>query len=186
MRAAVTDRRIERTRRAVAGAFSALILEGRRYERIRIADVIARAGVGRSTFYEHYRNKDEVLAETIRRPFADVAGAIDAGARTSALRDALVHFAENRVHAKAVFAGSVRRKIARVLASMIEERLRARAHANGVAPPASVGIAALAIAEGQLAVIVAWLGGEVGGDAARIATALHRMAQAAARDLCDR
>ena len=66
MAVVATDRRIERTREALEGAFIRLILEGRRYDRITIAGLIARAGVGRSTFYEHYRNKDELLAATIR------------------------------------------------------------------------------------------------------------------------
>lgn len=186
MRAAATDRRIERTREAIAGAFNAMILEGRRYDRISVADLIARAGVGRSTFYEHYRGKDDVLAETIRYPFAMLAAAVDPDVRVSTLRDVLAHFHENRVQGKAIFAGSARRRIARVLASMIEERLRARAKARGVAAPASIGVAALAIAEGQLAAIIAWIGGDIGGDAARLATTLHRIAQATASDLCDR
>ena len=88
MSVAVTDRRIERTREALEGAFIRLIFEGRRYDRITIADLIARAGVGRSTFYEHYRNKDELLAATIRYPFAGVAAAVDASANVATLRDA--------------------------------------------------------------------------------------------------
>lgn len=186
MPAAATDRRIERTRCAVTGAFNAMIFEGRRYDRIRVADLIARAGVGRSTFYEHYRGKDDVLAETIRHPFAMLAAAVDADARVSTLRDVLAHVHENRVHGKAIFAGTARRRIARVLASMIEARLRVRAQARGVASPPAIGVAAVALAEGQLATIIAWLGGDIAGDAARLAATLHRIAQATARELCDR
>ncbi len=69
---------------------------------------------------------------------------------------------------------------------MIEERLRARAQARGVVAPQALGVAAVAIAEGQLAAIIAWIGGDIAGDAARLATALHRIAQATASDLCDR
>ena len=182
MPVATTDRRIERTREAIVGAFNALIFEGRRYDRIRVADLIARAGVGRSTFYEHYRGKDDVLAETIRYPFAMLAAAVDPDVRVSTLRDVLAHFLENRVPAKAIFAGTARRRIARV----IEERLRARAQARGVVAPQALGVAAVAIAEGQLAAIIAWIGGDIAGDAARLAAALHRIAQATASDLCDR
>jgi AcrR family transcriptional regulator len=183
---AATDRRIDRTRNAVTGAFNAMIFEGRRYDRIRVADLIARAGVGRSTFYEHYRGKDDVLAETIRHPFAMLAAAVDADANVATLRDVLAHFHENRVHAKAIFMGAARRTIARVLASMIEARLRVRAKAGGIAEPLALGVAAVAIAEGQLATIVAWTGGDIASDAARLAATLHRIAQATARDLCDR
>lgn len=186
MSVAVTDRRIERTREALEGAFIRLIFDGRHYDRITIAELIARAGVGRSTFYEHYRNKDELLAATIRYPFAGVAAAVDAEAQVATLRDALLHFERNRVHAKAVFAGAARRRIVRVLASMLEERLRARARANGVVASATVGIVATALAEGMLATVVAWLGGDLAGDAERVASALHEMAQAVAAGVCDR
>jgi AcrR family transcriptional regulator len=186
MAKAVKDRRIERTREALQGAFVQLMFEGRRYDRITIADLIARAGVGRSTFYEHYRNKDEILAETIRYPFAQLAAAVDLHSSAAMLREVLVHFQENVAHAKVIFGGAARRKVARVLASMIEERLRARAQVNGVAPDVSLGIAAVAIADGQLAAIMAWLGGEVAGDVGGLATVLHRVAQAAAVELCDR
>ena len=186
MSKAVKDRRIERTRQALLGAFVQLMFDGRRYDRITIAELIARAGVGRSTFYEHYRNKDEILAETIRHPFAQLASSVDAHSSVAMLRDVLGHFQDNRTHAKVIFGGALRRKVARVLASMIEERLEARAQANGIAPDATLGIAAVAIADGQLAVVVAWLGGEIAGDARRLATTLHRIAQAVASDLCDR
>ena len=49
--AGTKDRRTQRTRAAVLGAFTELFLSRRR--RIRAADLIAEAGVGRSTFYEH-------------------------------------------------------------------------------------------------------------------------------------
>ncbi|MET0232001.1 MAG: helix-turn-helix domain-containing protein [Rhodanobacteraceae bacterium] len=186
MSVAATDRRIERTREALEGAFIRLIFDGRRYDRITIAELIARAGVGRSTFYEHYRSKDELLAATIRYPFAGVAAAVDANARVATLRDALLHFEGNRVHAKAVFTGSARRRIVRVLAAMLEERFRVRARASGVVPATTLGVVAAALAEGMLATIVAWLGGELAGDATRIAAALHAMAQAVAAGFCDR
>ncbi|HKE47228.1 MAG TPA: helix-turn-helix domain-containing protein [Rhodanobacteraceae bacterium] len=178
------DRRIERTRRALVGAFNGLVLEGRRYDRITVADLIARAGVGRSTFYEHYRNKDEVLAEAIRAPFEPLAASVETGVRVPALCEILRHFHENRVHAKVIFAGSARRKISRVLARMLADRLRARAKANGATLPASAGIAAIELADGQLGTIAAWLAGEIAGDADRLAHALSRTAQAVARDLC--
>jgi AcrR family transcriptional regulator len=183
---ATVDRRIERTRQALVGAFIGLMLEGRRYDRITIADLIERAGVGRSTFYEHYSNKDEILAETIRIPFEALAAAFDAGAGVSALRDVLRHFHDNRAHAKVIFAGAARRKVGRVLASMIEDRLRVRAQSNGVAPSASIGIAALALVDGQMGAIMAWIDGEIAGDAERVAIVLHRIAQAAASDICAR
>ena len=43
------------TKEALLTAFRDLFFE-RGYEAIRVGDIIARAGVGRSTFYEHYRS----------------------------------------------------------------------------------------------------------------------------------
>jgi len=55
-----TDRRISRTRRLMLDALMALI-EERGYENITVQDILDRADVGRSTFYAHFRDKDELL-----------------------------------------------------------------------------------------------------------------------------
>lgn len=54
------DRRIERTQRILSDALISLIVE-RGYEEITVQDIIDRANVGRSTFYSHYRDKDDLL-----------------------------------------------------------------------------------------------------------------------------
>ncbi|MFI9534781.1 TetR/AcrR family transcriptional regulator [Nocardia fusca] len=54
------DRRVRKTRSALHRALIELMME-RPYDRITVSDVIARADVGRSTFYAHYRDKDELL-----------------------------------------------------------------------------------------------------------------------------
>jgi AcrR family transcriptional regulator len=60
------DRRSRRTRRLVADALIALMLE-KRYDRITVQEIIDRADVGRSTFYAHYRDKDDVLVGEFER-----------------------------------------------------------------------------------------------------------------------
>lgn len=54
------DRRVRRTRRALHQALIGLMLE-RGYARITVQDILDRADVGRSTFYAHFRNKDDLL-----------------------------------------------------------------------------------------------------------------------------
>lgn len=54
------DRRIQRTRKLLQDALLALILE-KGYETITVQDVIDRANVGRSTFYAHFQDKEELL-----------------------------------------------------------------------------------------------------------------------------
>ncbi len=54
------DRRIERTRRLLSKALMDLIVE-RGYDRITIQDITDRADVSRTTFYLHFKDKDELL-----------------------------------------------------------------------------------------------------------------------------
>jgi AcrR family transcriptional regulator len=54
------DRRVGRTRRLMHEALMSLIVE-KGYEAITVQDILDRADVGRSTFYAHYRDKDELL-----------------------------------------------------------------------------------------------------------------------------
>jgi AcrR family transcriptional regulator len=55
------DRRVRRTRRSLREALVALIAE-RGYDRVTVQEVLDRADVGRSTFYAHYRDKDDLFA----------------------------------------------------------------------------------------------------------------------------
>lgn len=54
------DRRVQRTRQLLQEALVALILE-KGYEALTVQDVLDRANVGRSTFYAHFRDKEELL-----------------------------------------------------------------------------------------------------------------------------
>jgi AcrR family transcriptional regulator len=55
------DRRVRRTRRALREALIALVVE-RGYEKVTVQDVLDRADIGRSTFYAHHRDKDDLFA----------------------------------------------------------------------------------------------------------------------------
>lgn len=54
------DRRVARTRKLLSEALSALILE-KGYGAVSIQDILARSGVGRSTFYLHFENKEQLM-----------------------------------------------------------------------------------------------------------------------------
>src|SRR6266498_1537704 len=55
-----TDRRVQRTRDLLQNALIELISE-RGYDATTIQDIVGRANVGRTTFYLHYRSKDELF-----------------------------------------------------------------------------------------------------------------------------
>lgn len=60
MSTAKTDRRVRRTRELLRRALLSLIQE-QGYERTTVQDILDRADIGRSTFYAHYRDKDDLL-----------------------------------------------------------------------------------------------------------------------------
>ena len=60
----VKDRRIQKTRALLHEALASLIRE-KPYDEIVVKEILDRANVGRSTFYTHYRDKDELLARGI-------------------------------------------------------------------------------------------------------------------------
>lgn len=54
------DRRIRKTREALYSAFVALVVE-KGYDQLSVQDIIDEADVGRTTFYAHFKTKDELL-----------------------------------------------------------------------------------------------------------------------------
>ncbi len=56
----VSDRRVQKTRKLLHEAMMALLHE-KRYDDIVVKEILDRANVGRSTFYTHFRDKDDLL-----------------------------------------------------------------------------------------------------------------------------
>ena len=85
LRKTTQDRRTQKTRKALSEALISLMFE-KSYESIVVQDILDRANVGRSTFYTHFRDRDELLvnglqdlrellrtAQTAARALADFA-----------------------------------------------------------------------------------------------------------------
>jgi AcrR family transcriptional regulator len=58
------DRRVHRTRNQLREALFSLVLE-KGYESVTVEEITERADLGRTTFYLHYRDKDDLLMESI-------------------------------------------------------------------------------------------------------------------------
>jgi AcrR family transcriptional regulator len=65
------DRRVSRTRRSLREALMVVILE-KGYDAVTIEDITSQADVGRTTFYLHYRDKEELLQESINEVVDDL------------------------------------------------------------------------------------------------------------------
>jgi AcrR family transcriptional regulator len=116
------DSRVRRTRSVLVEAFNRLLLGGR-HRRIGVREVIAEAGVGRSTFYEHFGSADELHLRALERPLAQLADAAAGTGDETALARILAHFWDNRARARDTFSGRMGEHAARLLSKMVEDRL---------------------------------------------------------------
>lgn len=71
------DRRINRTQQSLRSALIELILE-KHYDTISVQDIIDRANVGRSTFYLHFRDKEDLFRGDWERVLNHFVGKITA------------------------------------------------------------------------------------------------------------
>ncbi|HEX6047136.1 MAG TPA: TetR/AcrR family transcriptional regulator [Pyrinomonadaceae bacterium] len=92
-----TDARVRRTRDALGDALVALMQE-KPFDSITVQDVLDRAQVGRSTFYAHYSDKDDLLMSDADEFFEGVSLGLSAKGETSdrvfPVREFFSHIAE--------------------------------------------------------------------------------------------
>lgn len=167
------DKRARRTREALLAAFFGLVLE-RRYSAFNVGDIVTRANVARSTFYEHFASKNAMLACSLEGPFSPLADSVLTADNTARLHGVLQHFWENRSMARVLLAGAMRQKVGAVLVRMVEQRL---ADERLVFPHTLLipsRLAAVQLAESLLAPIAAWLAGAPSCPPELLAHALRR------------
>jgi len=167
----VRDRRIDRTRGAVITAFNALLFE-RGYARVSVRDVIDRANVGRSTFYEHFRNKHDVLEQAMSPVLTPLADALTSRPDDAHLVAVVKHLWEMRELTRAIFTGAARPLVTQLLARMLKDRLERGSPLPAFAPPP---LAAAALAGAQLALLEAWIADPGPLTAEAVAAALAAM-----------
>ncbi len=68
------DRRVRRTRGLLHEALFGLIGE-KDYDRISVSEILERANIGRSTFYMHFRDKDDLFASAIQEKLESMRAA---------------------------------------------------------------------------------------------------------------
>jgi len=125
-----TDPRTARTRDKLGDALIAL-MQQKPFDDITVQEVLDRAGIGRSTFYAHYRDKNDLFMSDVEDFFGMIAALLDrrqaAPDRVAPVRELFAHVRDAR-DVRAAFASSGKMQdvleLGRgILAKSIEERL---------------------------------------------------------------
>ena len=127
-------------------AFADIILENG-YEKVRVLDIVERSRVARSTFYEHFQNREDLLRESMRGLFDVLAKLAVPSCDLSGVASMLDHVRHNRDLTKSLMRNPGMDTLVHLLSEAIDNHARAPVPA----------IASRAIAGAQLAIISAWL-----------------------------
>jgi AcrR family transcriptional regulator len=127
-KSAAADRRARRTRKLLHDALLALMLE-RDFESITVQDILDRADVGRSTFYTHFYDKEDLLLSglhDVRRIFEQRG--LEKGASDESVSLALFRHVEEYRQVYRALVGNrageqVLRHVHRYMAQHLGERL---------------------------------------------------------------
>ena len=175
-----TDRRILRTRDTLADALFALMQE-KSFDEITVQEVLDRAGVGRSTFYVHYRDKDDLFLSDVEA-FCEWFSTLlkRQGASTKRLapvEEFFTHIREaNEFYAAIVRSGKVNDVLALArgtFARSIEQRLQM---AGVEMEPAARSAQAHALAGSLFSLLDWWLDKGMKEDPKEMDELFHRMA----------
>jgi len=156
------DRRIQRTRRLLHEALFALVVE-RGYEDLTILDITERANLGRTTFYLHYQDKEELLRASIQSLMHELQNDVEPRAEEACpyrvrCTRIFTHVAERRVLYQALLheTGSVNvGKVMRAyFAALLQRYLLAQKEMGTIGQPYGDVIAAHAA--GALFGLISW------------------------------
>jgi AcrR family transcriptional regulator len=159
------DRRVDKSKRALADAMVQLMVE-KGYEEATVADIAERANVGRSTFYAHYADKEDLLREMLEGLRLHISHAVAAVAR-SGVHPALVfslpmleHVGEVRELCAAIVnrRSAARELVHAMLVELVSDVLRAQpSQVSDASKGVPVSLAAEHIVGSFLAVCHWWL-----------------------------
>jgi AcrR family transcriptional regulator len=175
------DPRTRRTRDRLGDALMELIQE-KAFESITVQDVLDRAEVGRSTFYVHYRDKDDLFFSDIDEFFDMMATRLsrheEDSDRVAPVREMFSHLSEVRAFYKAMVATGRIHEVLELaqghFSRGIERRLAERPRARGI-PAAQRAACAQAQAGALLALMTWWIDHEKHSSPEQMDALFHRM-----------
>lgn len=156
------DRRVQRTRASLHDALLSLVAE-REYDSITVQDILDRANVGRSTFYVHFRDKEDLFLSGMEPLRAVLMRVVKAGGETREALDFTVdifrHAGGYRQAYKAIVRGrmgvAAERLFFILLVDLIREDLQLRGTIRQ--PAQSLEAVAYALAGALMAMIAWWV-----------------------------
>jgi len=170
------QRRVARTKAAIEDAFVQLVLE-HGYDRVAVEDITDRADLARATFYAHYPNKEAVLFSVFNGLIEDLMqrvayrGGPFIEARRNAIQASYAHAAEMPDLYRACLSDArTRQAYVSTLSRYLEQNLRDGLNAVNKQPRVPVPVMARAFVGAHVAVLEAWLAGELNDDAEQLAT----------------
>jgi AcrR family transcriptional regulator len=177
---AKTDRRVVRTRDTLGDALVELIRE-KPFDEITVQQILDRAGVGRSTFYTHYRDKEDLFLSDVEDFFAMFSTMLTRNGadarRLAPVAEFCAHIADVRDFISALHAAGKMDDVFMLgrgfFARSIEERLKL---AGIVAEPTRLAAQAHALAASMFALIDWWIDHGMKGDPKEIDAVFHCMA----------
>lgn len=105
----------------LVAAFDAMLL-ARDGERGRVSTIAARAGISRTTFYDHFQSSDDLELVAMRRPLDALAALCEDQSDIAAVERWLAHFWEYRGEVRKLFSGPKRARFERELEALIRTR----------------------------------------------------------------
>ena len=162
------DARAARTQRQIFEAFADLV-QRERYDAFAVSDIVKEAGIGRSTFYEHFRDKDSVLRMSLRFPFGPLANLFFQEEAEERVVFALDHLWDRRALARIILSEPTRSIAVQTLIDLAEEGASAR----GLDPTHGPLRAEIAFkASGAIAALENWVTGRLQMTAEALASSI--------------
>lgn len=169
---ASNDRRVLRTRRTLREALIALILE-RGWDAISVRDLCERADVGRSTFYVHFADKEELLLSGFDELLKSLKTKHNAGSLAFA-EDLFVHAGENLRLFRALIGKKSAQAVMQRFRAVVLELVGA--DLARLAPRAAHREAAVHYVTGAyIELLTWWVDGRTRVEATEIAHVFHRL-----------
>src|SRR5450755_1947030 len=175
------DRRVRRTRDALGDALLALVQE-KPFDDITVQEVLDRADIGRSTFYAHYRDKEDLFLSDLEDFFEPMSTLLlrykDASNRVAPVRELFAHVAEMRqLHSALIASGKMRDFLEmgqEYFARAIEQRLAALPSSRPASPAQRTAMAH-AFAGALLSLLSWWIQHGATPSPEEMDTLFHRM-----------